>query len=141
MIHIIIKGNSVSTSLLEPFFVLSLDIPNNKAQYDDLTTLIKSFFSKRTVDTNSSNLNCKKATKLAQRTYMEKPPSVLIMHLKTFLFDPITRAINKTSRLLVYDESILISKEYLSPSSKSNYGDVKYELFSSKIDLNFSYYS
>jgi hypothetical protein len=125
------KGQSVSNSLLEPFFVLSLDLPQNKAQYDEINSLFKLFFSRRDVETGNCINILTKATKLVQRSYLERPPSVLIVHLKTFLFDQTTFAVTKTTRLLIYEESVTLNKEYLSPGIKSIYGDVKYELFSS----------
>jgi len=118
------KGNSVSKSQLEPFFVLSLDVPPGKVQYDEINNLLKNYFSRRQIDTDDIN------AKLYQRLYIEKPPSILIIHLKTFYFDPNFQTINKVMRSLVYEESITLAKDYISPGNKSKYGDVKYELFS-----------
>jgi len=118
-----VKGKQVSNCNLEPFFVVSLDV-DIKSRADDLNECVKNFFSKRQIESE------KKVSNLSQKSYLEKPPSILIFHLKTFHYDPEKKTIIKLIKSIKYEESLIIYKDYFSPSIQSTYGSVTYDLFS-----------
>jgi ubiquitin carboxyl-terminal hydrolase 10 len=115
------KGQSLSKCNVEPFFVLSLDFGEVS-----LENCFKKFFSKRKIETSESS----DFGYLSQKTYIEKLPSILIIHLKAFYYDKNLKKIVKIMKEIDYSTEMLINSEYISPSMQYEYKKVKYDLIS-----------
>jgi ubiquitin C-terminal hydrolase len=113
------KGNSLSKCNIEPFFVLSLDFGENSIE-----SCFDKFFKKRKIETDKDTI--------FQKSYLEKLPSLLIIHLKAFYFDKNTMRIVKINKEIEYGTTLKLKKEYFSPSMQSLYKNVEYELSSGK---------
>jgi len=113
------KGNSLSKCTIEPFFVLSLDFGENS-----IDSCFTKFFSKRKIEaTNSTNV-------FYQKSYIEKLPEVLIIHLKAFYFDKNTKKIVKITKEIDYSSTLKLNESFISPSMQSAYKKIHYELVS-----------
>lgn len=115
------KGKGTSKCLVEPFFVLSLDL----ADYS-LDNCFSAFFSRKKVEniTNPEN-------SFYQKAYVEKLPKILIVHAKGFYYDKTAQRVVKVNKELEYDFTLKIKKEYFSPSVYSKYKENEYDLVSS----------
>ncbi len=121
------KGKSLSNANIEPFFILSLDFGE-----DSIESCFTKFFSKRKIETDKSTI--------FQRSYIEKLPEIFIVHLKAFYYDKNLGKILKINKTIDYGENLKISEDYFSPSVKSGYKGVEYELISGNLFINFYYY-
>jgi ubiquitin C-terminal hydrolase len=111
------KGKSLSKCNIEPFFVLSLDLGENSIE-----SCFEKFFSKRKIETDKDTIY--------QKSYLEKLPSVLIIHLKAFYFDKNIKKIVKINKEIEYGGTLKMDKAYFAPSVQSMYKNVEYELIS-----------
>jgi len=117
------KGLSISNCLIEPFFVLSLDLADVS-----LANCFEKFFSRKKVENISNN-----EASFHQRTFIEKLPRILIIHVKGFYYDKVEQKVVKINKELDYPFDLKIKKEYFSPSVNHQYKDNEYELISSKL--------
>lgn len=115
------KGLSTSKCLIEPFFVLSLDLADHS-----LNNCFEKFFSRKKVE-NISN----PSASFYQRAYIEKLPKILIIHVKGFYYDKVAHKIIKITKELDYPFELNLKKDYFSPSVYNQCKDHKYELISS----------
>jgi ubiquitin C-terminal hydrolase len=113
------KGKSVSKCTIEPFFILSLDFGENSIE-----SCFKKYFMKRRIEDN----NCS----ISQKTYFDKLPQVLIVHLKAFYYDKEIKQIVKINKKIDYETNLTLDKAYLTPSKVGDYG-LKYDLISGKL--------
>lgn len=114
------KGLSISKCLIEPFFVLSLDL----ADYS-LDNCFEKFFSRKKVE-NISN----PSASFHQRAFIEKLPKILIIHVKGFYYDKTSHKVVKITKELDYPLDLKIKKDYFSPSVIHQYKNNQYELIS-----------
>lgn len=121
------KGKSTSKCLIEPFFILSLDLADFS-----LDNCFNSFFSKKKVEniTNPDN-------SFFQKAYIEKLPKILIIHVKGFYYDKNSKKVVKVNKEIDYGFFLNIKKDYFSPSIYNNYKDNEYELVSSIFKIKF----
>lgn len=115
------KGLSISKCLIEPFFVLSLDLAEGS-----LANCFDKFFSRKKVE-NISNPE----KSFHQRAFIEKLPKILIIHVKGFYYDKVAHKVVKINKELEYPFDLKIKKEYFSPSAFHHYKENEYELISS----------
>jgi ubiquitin carboxyl-terminal hydrolase 10 len=108
------KGQSLSKCSIEPFFVLSLDFGENSIE-----SCFKKFFQKKKIENTLDNIS--------QKTYIDKLPQVLIVHLKAFYYDKELKKIMKINKHTDYSTSLVLNEDFLSPSKKSYY-TLEYEL-------------
>ena len=120
-----LKGNSISKSNIEPFFVLSLDFGE-----DTLISCFKKYFSRRKIEHD--------VAPIFQKSYIEKLPKILIVHLKAFYFDKNTKRIVKINKEIKYDTLLKIDKNFVSPSMQHAYKNCEYELISGIIYIYMS---
>jgi ubiquitin C-terminal hydrolase len=113
------KGNSLSKSIIEPFFVISLDFGENSIE-----SCFEKYFSKRKIEHDINPI--------FQKSYIDKLPNVLIVHLKAFYYDKIAQKIVKINKEIKYDTELKIDKNYISPGMQNYYKNVEYELISGK---------
>jgi len=118
------KGLSISKCLIEPFFVLSLDL----AEFN-LDNCFEKFFSRKKVE-NITN----PSASFHQRAFIEKLPKILIIHVKGFYYDKNAHKVVKIMKELDYPFDLKIKKDYFSPSVYHLYKDNDYELISSNIN-------
>jgi len=111
------KGNSLSKCNIEPFFVLSLDYGE-----DSLISCFEKFFSRRKIEHD--------VAPIFQKSYIEKLPKLLIVHLKAFYFDKNTKKIVKINKEIKYDPVLKIDKNFVTPSMQNKYKNCEYELIS-----------
>jgi ubiquitin carboxyl-terminal hydrolase 10 len=114
------KGKSLSKCSIEPFFVLSLDFGENSIE-----SCFKKFFQKRRIESTNPD----DYSDISQKTYIDKLPQVLIVHLKAFYYDRELKRIMKINKQIDYGTAISLSEDYLSPSKKKYYS-LEYELAS-----------
>jgi ubiquitin C-terminal hydrolase len=114
------KGNSLSKCNIEPFFVLSLDFGE-----DSLISCFEKFFERRRIE--------HEIAPIFQKSYIEKLPKILIVHLKAFYFDKNTKRIVKINKEIKYDSKIKIDKKLVSPGMQNVYKNCEYELISGKV--------
>jgi ubiquitin C-terminal hydrolase len=110
------KGKSVSKCTIEPFFILSLDFGENSIE-----SCFKKFFMKKKIEDQNYSIS--------QKSYFEKMPQVLIVHLKAFYYDRELKQIIKINKKIDYDTTLNLDKSFLSPSKVNEYG-LEYELIS-----------
>lgn len=118
------KGQSLSKCTIEPFFVLSLDF----GEYS-IDSCFKQYFTKRKIENDTVTIY--------QKTYIEKLPKVLIVHLKAFYYDKTLMKIMKINKEIEYGTTLTLDKGYLSPSMQGYYKNLDYELISSIYLFNF----
>jgi ubiquitin C-terminal hydrolase len=118
------KGKSLSKCNIEPFFVLSLDFGENSIE-----SCFKKFFQKRKIEGDSGG------DIISQKSYIDKLPQVLIVHLKAFYYDKELKKIMKINKQIDYGTTLTISEDFLSPSKKKEFV-LDYELISGKIYFN-----
>lgn len=106
------KGKALSNCQIEPFFVLSLGLNG-----DVLDVLMKNMFSKSRIDGNYEK---------STQSYFEKIPNILIINVKGFYYDKVKKSIVKITRQLVFEDTLVIKKEYFSPSLREN--DIHFDL-------------
>ncbi len=95
------KGLSISKCLIEPFFVLSLDLAQG-----NLNNCFERFFSRKKVE-NISN----PSASFHQRAFIEKLPRILILHVKGFYYDKKEHKVVKITKELDYEFDLKIKKE------------------------------
>jgi ubiquitin C-terminal hydrolase len=118
------KGNSLSKCNIEPFFVLSLDFGE-----DSLISCFDKFFARRKIEHDIAPI--------FQKSYIEKLPKILIVHLKAFYFDRNTKRIVKINKEITYETNLKIDKNFVTPSKQNDYKNSEYELISGKIYFYF----
>lgn len=110
--NILQKGTSLSTCQLEPFFILSFAIGGHSI--DDI---FHKHFSKQRIE-DSSNQSI--------QTFLEKSPSIFIIHIKGFYYDKKTFQPVKINTPLAFTNTLTVHKAYFSPSLRNK--DVLYDL-------------
>jgi hypothetical protein len=112
-----LKGKSLSKCNIEPFFVLSLDIGENS-----INSCFVKYFQKRKIESDKGTI--------IQKSYLEKLPKILIVHLKAFIYDKTTQTIIKLHKTVDYGSNLKVVEECVSPSMWSSNKNVEYELIS-----------
>ena len=113
------KGNSLSKCNIEPFFVISLDYGE-----ESLLSCFDKFFARRKIEHDINPIY--------QKSYIEKLPKILIVHLKAFYYDKNTKSIVKINKEIKYGTVLKIDKKYVSPGMQNLYKNCEYELISGK---------
>ena len=109
---IIKKGTSTSNCQIEPFFTLHLD--NDEPTIENM---FDKFFKKKYIE-GSGDKNI--------QTFMEKCPNIFIVNAKGFYYDKNRQTIVKIKNDLIFQEELIIKKDYISPCLKEK--NIIYEL-------------
>eukprot|EP00638_Chattonella_subsalsa_P001763 CAMPEP_0117763680 /NCGR_PEP_ID=MMETSP0947-20121206/18836_1 /TAXON_ID=44440 /ORGANISM="Chattonella subsalsa, Strain CCMP2191" /LENGTH=512 /DNA_ID=CAMNT_0005585541 /DNA_START=92 /DNA_END=1627 /DNA_ORIENTATION=- len=123
-------GTSQISATLQPFQCIQLDIRN--PSISRIEDALSAFFTEEPIDGLRSEKNNQKVNALKQYTF-EALPSVLILHLKRFCYDPIEGPM-KVSKIVTFPSQLNIPTRVLSPKLKglSQVGEKSnaYSLFS-----------
>ena len=144
-------SNGEPTATLQPFFTLQLDIQNDGIKnvvskllsidyFLDQTLMIKNYFQNDALHHNFAvesldDYVCSKTKKeieASRSLFLDELPSILILHLKRFIYDEnSTAGCQKLLKNIDFPIDLEIPKEVLSPNSRSKYKQKQrsYKLF------------
>ena len=98
----------------EKFNIISLNIENQT----DITSAFNNFFKGERLEDFKVQLKsgAKKSAHATLVSHIEKPPHILILHLKRFYYDPELERPEKLSHYLEFDEVLYLSKDAREPA-------------------------
>lgn len=116
-----VSGKVHSTATYEPFYLLSLDI----SQSDSIPKAMRLFFQREELSDYFDEVT-KTRVKAEHKQLIEKLPSILVIHLKRFIYSRTKGAIHKLQTSIAYGEVLTIEEEFLSSRLKAkNKGKVQ----------------
>jgi len=115
-----------NSATLQPFYTLQLDIQDQTVQ--SVTDALAQNFANEKLD----GFICSKTKKEIDATRiqsLEELPSILILHLKRFVYDGQTGGVQKTMKQIEFGVDLEISKNILSAECRASPKQRQYKLF------------
>jgi len=122
------SSNGEPTATLQPFFTLPLDIQSKNIK--NVGDALLHNFTSETID----GYMCSKTNKQVEASrslYLDELPSVLVLHLKRFIYDETSSGCQKLLKNIDFPVDLEIPKDILSNNSKNKYHNKQrsYKLF------------
>eukprot|EP00826_Nyctotherus_ovalis_P010791 TRINITY_DN12824_c0_g1_i7.p1 TRINITY_DN12824_c0_g1~~TRINITY_DN12824_c0_g1_i7.p1 ORF type:complete len:507 (-),score=120.47 TRINITY_DN12824_c0_g1_i7:58-1578(-) len=109
-----VSGKVHSTATYEPFYLLSLDI----SQSDSIPKAMQFFFRQEELSDYFDEVT-KTRVKAEHKQLIERLPSILVVHLKRFIYSRTKGVIHKLQASVAYGEVLVIEEEFLSSRLKA----------------------
>ena len=116
-----------NSATLQPFYTLQLDIQ------DDSIRSVGDALAQNFASEKLDGFVCSKTKKEIEATRslsLEELPPLLILHLKRFVYDPLSGGVQKCSKQIDFSVDLEIPKSLLSPECRASTKQRQYKLFS-----------
>jgi len=121
-------GAAEISATLQPFYTLQLDIQH--PEVDSIDQALSKIVDPEEIE-GYKNQKTNQIVKATRTQYLEELPSILILHIKRFVYDVHTGGVQKTSKPISFSVDLEIPKNVLSNETRSKFSakQRQYKLF------------